>query len=105
MAGPTALLDASMLQPAGLRDLLLRPASCYLFAPPWSADIHAKRIGKLPADRPDIDAAVLDRARVVMDGHFPMPSQRDTRQSPPHSACRTLMNSMCWPQPFMEAPT
>ncbi|MCY4397352.1 MAG: PIN domain-containing protein [Rhodospirillaceae bacterium] len=71
MAGPTALLDANVLYPAGLRDLLLRLADRYLFAPRWSADIHAEWMRSLLADRPDIDAVVLDRTREVMDGHFP----------------------------------
>ena len=71
MAGPTALLDANVLYPAGLRDLLLRLADRYLFAPLWSADIHAEWMRSLLADRPDIDAGVLDRTRAVMDEHFP----------------------------------
>ena len=71
MAGPTALLDANVLYPAGLRDLLLRLADRYLFAPLWSADIHAEWMRSLLADRPDIDAAVLEKTREVMDKHFP----------------------------------
>ena len=59
MPPPTALLDANILYPAGLRDLLLRLADGYLHAPLWSAD------------RPDIDDGVLDKTRAVMDGHFP----------------------------------
>ncbi|MYF89472.1 MAG: hypothetical protein F4186_09050, partial [Boseongicola sp. SB0676_bin_33] len=60
-----------MLYPAGLRDLLLRLADRYLLAPLWSADIHAEWMRNLLAYRPDIDAAVLDRTRAVMDEHFP----------------------------------
>ncbi|MCY3876172.1 MAG: PIN domain-containing protein [Rhodobacteraceae bacterium] len=66
-----ALLDANVLYPAGLRDLLLRLADRYLFAPLWSADIHAEWIDSLSADRPDIDRKMLDRTRAVMDRHFP----------------------------------
>ncbi len=71
MARPTALLDANVLYPAGLRDLLLRLADRHLYAPLWSADIHAEWMRSLLADRPDIEAGVLDRTRAVMDGHFP----------------------------------
>ena len=71
MARLTALLDANVLYPAGLRDLLLRLADRYLYAPLWSADIHAEWMRSLLADRTDIDAGVLDRTRTVMDGHFP----------------------------------
>lgn len=67
----TALLDAYVLYPAGLRDLLLRLADRYLFAQLWSPDIHADWIRNLLADRPDIDPAVLDRTRSILDRHFP----------------------------------
>lgn len=66
-----AVLDADVLHPAGLRDLLLRLADRYLFTPLWSADIHAEWMRSLLADRPDLDAAVLERTQLVMDGHFP----------------------------------
>ena len=58
---------------AGLRDLLLRLADRYLFAPLWSADIHAEWKSNLLADRPDVDPDVLDRIRTIMDPHFPDP--------------------------------
>ena len=71
MARRRALLDANVLYPAGLRDMLLRLADRYLFVPLWSADIHEEWIRSLLADRPDLDASVLERTRTVMDGHFP----------------------------------
>lgn len=71
MPPPTALLDANVLYPAGLRDLLLRLADRYLHAPLWSAGIHEEWTRSLLADRPDIEAGVLERTREVMDGHFP----------------------------------
>ena len=67
----TAFLDANVLYPAGLRDCLLRLADHYLYAPLWSADIHAEWIGSVLADRPDLTADVLERTRAVMDRHFP----------------------------------
>lgn len=71
MAGPTALLDANVLYPAGLRDILLRLADRYLYRPLWSADIHAEWMRSLLADRPDLSVAVLERTRETMDRHFP----------------------------------
>ena len=71
MASLTALLDANVLYPAGLRDLLLRLADRYLYVPLWSADIHAEWMSSLLADRTDIAPGVLDRTRAVMDEHFP----------------------------------
>ena len=41
MVGRTALLNANVVYPVGLRDLLPRPTDCYLFAPLWNADIYA----------------------------------------------------------------
>ena len=67
----TALLDANVLYAAGLRDVLLRLADRYLYSPLWSADIHAEWMRSLLIDRPDLDAAVLERTRAVMDEHFP----------------------------------
>ena len=67
----TALLDANVLYPAGLRDFLLRLANQYLYSPLWSVDIHAEWIGSILADRPDLTADVLERTRAVMDRHFP----------------------------------
>ena len=71
MAVLTALLDANVLYPAGLRDFLLRLADQYLYAPLWSADIHAEWIGSVVVDRPDLAPDVLERTRAVMDRHFP----------------------------------
>ena len=71
MALPTALLDANVLYPAGLRDFLLRLADQYLYAPRWSVDIHAEWIRSILADRPDLTVDVLERTSTVMDRHFP----------------------------------
>ena len=71
MPQPTALLDANGLYPAGLRDFLLRLADRHLYAPLWSANIHAEWMRSLAADRPDLSADVLERTRAVMDRHFP----------------------------------
>ena len=67
----TALHDANVLDPAGLRDFLLRLADRYLYRPLQSADFHAEWIGNLLANRPGIDRNVLERTRAVMDRHFP----------------------------------
>lgn len=79
MAPLTALLDANVLYPAGLRDLLLRLADRYLYAPRWSADIRAEWMSSLLADRTDIAAGVLDRTRAIMDEHFPYAVVTDYR--------------------------
>ena len=92
------MLDADVLYPAGLRDMLLRLADRYLFTPLWSADIHAEWTRSLLADRPDLDAAVLARTRAVMDGHFPESVVADTRRLPASSICPIRETGMCWRQ-------
>ena len=67
----TALLDANVLYPAGLRDFLLRLADQYLYQPLWSLAIHEEWIANLLADRPDVTVDRLERTRTIMDQHFP----------------------------------
>ena len=71
MALLTALLDANVLYPAGLRDLLFRLADRGLYTPLWSAAIHHEWITSLLTDRPDIEFDALNRTRMLMDEHFP----------------------------------
>lgn len=71
MNGMKALLDANVLYPAGLRDVLLRLSDQYLYRPLWSAAIHEEWMASLLADRPDLPAERLERTRVIMDEHFP----------------------------------
>lgn len=66
-----ALLDANVLYPAGLRDILLRLADRRLFTPLWSAAIHEEWIHSLLSDRPDLTVGQLERTRAMMDEHFP----------------------------------
>lgn len=65
-----ALLDANVLYPIGLVDLLLRLAEVGLYAPRWSAAIHDEWTRNLWADRPDLGDRV-DRRRRAMELAFP----------------------------------
>ena len=67
----TALLDANVLYPAGLRDFLLRLADQYLYRPLCSATIHEEWIASLLENRPDLTASRLERPRAIMDEYFP----------------------------------
>ena len=49
-----ALLDANVLYPAGVRDILLRLADRGLFRPLWTAQIHDEWIRNLLSDRPEL---------------------------------------------------
>jgi hypothetical protein len=71
MSRLTALLDANVLYPAGLRDFLLRLADQDLYQPLWSVAIHNEWIANLLVDRPDLTVDSLEHTRMIMDEHFP----------------------------------
>ena len=64
-----AFLDASVLYPASLRNLLMRLALAGLFQARWSADVHEEWMRSVLRDRPDISRAQLERTRDLMDLH------------------------------------
>ncbi|RWR04396.1 PIN domain-containing protein [Paenirhodobacter populi] len=63
----TALLDANVLYPAPMRDLLLQLAVTDLFRARWTADIHREWIEALLRNEPGRDRAALERTRDLMD--------------------------------------
>ena len=69
MANFTALLDASVLYPAPLRDLLLELAVSDLFRAKWSNAIHDEWINALLRARGDLTRARLERTRDLMNAH------------------------------------
>ena len=67
MSAYTALLDANVLYPAPVRDLLLQLAVTDLYKAKWSADIHREWIENLLANEPHRDRAALERTRDLMN--------------------------------------
>ena len=67
MSCVTALLDANVLYPAPVRDLLMQLAASGLFRAKWSADIHEEWIRSLLKDQPHRKRADLERTRALMD--------------------------------------
>jgi len=63
----TALLDANVLYPAPIRDILLQLAVEDLFRAKWTADIHQEWIEALLRNEPYRDRAALERTRALMD--------------------------------------
>jgi len=65
----TVVLDACVLYPAPLRDLLMQLVVADLFRARWSDLIHEEWIGNLLINRPDLNRAQLMRVRDLMNDH------------------------------------
>ena len=67
MSRHVALLDANVLYPAPMRDLLMQLAVADVFRARWTADIHREWIEALLRREPHRDRAMLERTRDLMD--------------------------------------
>jgi hypothetical protein len=67
----TAVLDACVLYPAPIRDFLLHLASAELYTPKWTDRIHDEWLRNLIVNRPDLEAAKLERTIKEMKKAFP----------------------------------
>ncbi len=65
-----AFLDASVLYPAQLRNLLMHLARRDLFQAHWSDRVQDEWIAALLRNRPDLTAAQLQRTRRLMNEHI-----------------------------------
>lgn len=65
----TVMLDACVLYPAPLRDLLMQLTAADLFRARWSHQIHSEWMRNLLANRPDLKQADLERVRDLMNLH------------------------------------
>ncbi len=71
MESPCAILDACVLYPAPVRDLLLQLARDAAYRARWTNDIHDEWIRNVLRNRPDLTAAQLAHTRRQMDTHIP----------------------------------
>ena len=75
MAAPpaplVAVLDANVLYPQFLRDVLLRLAAAEIFVPRWTDRIQREWMRNLARDRPDIPPERIARVRKLMEEAFP----------------------------------
>lgn len=67
MSQYTALLDANVLYPAPMRDVLMQLAVTDIFKAKWSEDIHREWIDALMRNEPDRDRTALERTRDLMN--------------------------------------
>ncbi len=65
-----AFLDASVLYPALLRNVLMYFAVADLYHARWSARVHEEWISALLRNRPDISRAQLERTRGLMEAQL-----------------------------------
>ncbi|RAJ93189.1 hypothetical protein LX87_04701 [Larkinella arboricola] len=66
----TALLDACVLYPAPIRDLLLHLADFELYQPKWTTKIHQEWTRNLLVNRPELTRAQLQRTVKAMEKAF-----------------------------------
>lgn len=71
MSRPVALLDANVLYPARLRDLLIRLAIAGLYQARWSEQILDECFDNLLENRPDLTHEQLARTRQLMTTALP----------------------------------
>ena len=67
VAKTVAVLDACILYPPSLRDLLMWLAATRVYAPRWTDEIHAEWIRNVLANHPDVTPAQLERTRRLMN--------------------------------------
>jgi predicted nucleic acid-binding protein len=65
----TVFLDACVLYPAPLRDLLMELAVADLFRAKWSGRVHDEWIAAVLRERRDLSRERLERTRALMDTH------------------------------------
>ena len=65
------MLDACVLHPAPLRDLLLRLAMTEIYRARWSEAIHDEWMRSILQRRPDLTVERLERTRRLMDASVP----------------------------------
>jgi hypothetical protein len=66
-----AVLDACVLRPLPVADLLLRAAEARLYRARWSAQIQDEWARSVVRDRPDLDRTKLDARNAAMNRAFP----------------------------------
>lgn len=69
MSGLTAFLDASVLYPAPLRDLLMELAVSDLYRAKWSDAVHGEWMEAVLRTRGDLAKSRLERTRDLMNAH------------------------------------
>ncbi len=91
-----AVLDACVLYPVPMRDLLLSLAAAGLYKPKWSALIQDEWTRNLLANRSDITAEQLRRTTTMMNTAFDDANVEGYETFIPALACPTPTTDTCW---------
>ena len=67
MSNYSALLDANVLYPAPLRDILVQVAAKGIYKGRWTQRIHDEWIENLLLNRPDLTRSKLEKTREIMN--------------------------------------
>ena len=67
-----AVLDACVLYPPAVRDILMWLAVVGVYEPRWTDDIHEEWMRSVLSDRPDLTREQLERTRHLMDEVHPL---------------------------------
>lgn len=67
----TVILDACVLYPAPIRDILLNLADLEIYSPKWSEIIQDEWVRNLLKNRPDLTKTKLRRTVQAMNDAFP----------------------------------
>ncbi len=96
MGGPfRAFLDASVLYPVSLRNLLMRLTLAGLFQARWSPHVHEEWVKAVLRDHPHIPRARLHELRDAMD---------ERAEDSLVTGCPIRMTATCWRRRFSRAP-
>jgi hypothetical protein len=92
-----AVLDACVLYPPSLRDLLMRVAGDGIYEPRWTEEIHTEWIRNVLAGNPGVTPAQLDRTRRLMNQAVPngLVSDHEARIPLPEPAGRKRPPCTC----------
>jgi hypothetical protein len=66
----SAILDANVLYPAPIRDLLLNLADVGFYSPKWSDEINDEWVRNLLKNRPDLTEKQLKKTVIAMNNAF-----------------------------------
>ena len=93
MGSFTVVLDACVLYPAPLRDLLMQMTLADLFRARWTDLIHEEWISNLSANRPDLTRDKLERVPAstrIMEAADMVAPEEEASAPPPESAVRKM---------------